>query len=97
MAVIGLVRVGRGDLSNEKWARLEPHLPKSIGRGRRFTAGIDAGQPRFLSAAARGRRARPVDPRRYLGSDRPRTPPRDAGQVSDRGADAAAPSRCRLC
>jgi hypothetical protein len=23
--------------------------------------------------------------------------PRDAGQVSDRGADAAAPARCRLC
>ncbi|WP_107481163.1 IS5 family transposase [Streptomyces sp. IMTB 2501] len=28
--------MGRGDLSDEEWARLEPHLPKSVGRGGRW-------------------------------------------------------------
>ena len=27
------VGVGRGDLSNEEWVRLGPHLPKDVGRG----------------------------------------------------------------
>ncbi|MEU6687260.1 IS5 family transposase [Streptomyces sp. NPDC046832] len=28
--------MGRGDLSDQEWARLEPHLPKSVGRGGRW-------------------------------------------------------------
>ncbi|MFH0246283.1 IS5 family transposase [Streptomyces sp. HK10] len=28
--------MGRGDLSDEEWARLEPHLPRSAGRGGRW-------------------------------------------------------------
>ncbi|MBZ4323956.1 IS5 family transposase [Streptomyces huiliensis] len=28
--------MGRGDLSDEEWARLEPHLPKNAGRGGRW-------------------------------------------------------------
>lgn len=28
--------MGRGDLSNEEWARLKPHLPKSAKRGGRW-------------------------------------------------------------
>ncbi|WP_329536733.1 IS5 family transposase (plasmid) [Streptomyces sp. NBC_01450] len=28
--------MGRGDLSDEEWARLEPHLPKNVGRGGRW-------------------------------------------------------------
>lgn len=28
--------MGRGDLSNEEWARLEPHLPANHGRGGRW-------------------------------------------------------------
>jgi transposase len=28
-----LLVVGRGDLTNEEWARLEPHLPANGGRG----------------------------------------------------------------
>ncbi|EPH40168.1 hypothetical protein STRAU_6781 [Streptomyces aurantiacus JA 4570] len=34
-AIISVV-VGRGDLSDVEWARLEPHLPKSVGRGGRW-------------------------------------------------------------
>lgn len=29
--------VGRGDLTNDEWARLSPHLPKSGRRGRRWS------------------------------------------------------------
>lgn len=35
MAIV-LVGVARGDLSNEEWARLGPHLPKNVGRGGRW-------------------------------------------------------------
>ncbi|GHB70165.1 hypothetical protein GCM10010377_71100 [Streptomyces viridiviolaceus] len=28
--------MGRGDLSDEEWGRLEPHLPKNVGRGGRW-------------------------------------------------------------
>ncbi|MFE5192081.1 transposase, partial [Streptomyces sp. NPDC056601] len=28
--------MGRGDLSDEEWARLEPHLPANRGRGGRW-------------------------------------------------------------
>ncbi|MFG2367987.1 IS5 family transposase [Streptomyces mirabilis] len=28
--------MGRGDLSDEEWARLEPHLPRRVGRGGRW-------------------------------------------------------------
>ncbi|WP_079149900.1 IS5 family transposase [Streptomyces agglomeratus] len=28
--------MGRGDLSDEEWARLEPHLPRNVGRGGRW-------------------------------------------------------------
>ncbi|WP_093471594.1 MULTISPECIES: IS5 family transposase [unclassified Streptomyces] len=28
--------MGRGDLSDDEWARLEPHLPKNLGRGGRW-------------------------------------------------------------
>ncbi|GHK05902.1 DDE transposase [Streptomyces sp. Y2F8-2] len=28
--------MGRGDISDSEWARLEPHLPKSLGRGGRW-------------------------------------------------------------
>ncbi|MGW6796867.1 IS5 family transposase [Streptomyces chartreusis] len=28
--------MGRGDLSDEEWARLEPHLPRTMGRGGRW-------------------------------------------------------------
>ncbi|UFQ20504.1 IS5 family transposase [Streptomyces huasconensis] len=28
--------MGRGDLSDEEWVRLEPHLPKNVGRGGRW-------------------------------------------------------------
>ncbi|HEV7934082.1 MAG TPA: transposase, partial [Actinomadura sp.] len=28
--------MARGDLSDAEWARLEPHLPKNVGRGGRW-------------------------------------------------------------
>ncbi|MFE1925388.1 transposase, partial [Streptomyces asoensis] len=28
--------MGRGDVSDEEWARLEPHLPANHGRGGRW-------------------------------------------------------------
>ncbi|WP_435866676.1 transposase [Streptomyces yokosukanensis] len=48
--------MGRGDLSDVEWSRLEGHLPKSVGRGGRWKDHRTVINGIFFSLTFNGRR-----------------------------------------